>query len=348
MHHNHLKSFNNIRGETQKLAFLFVFFLATLPLSFAYAQLGPGAESVSVELSSNFPKPGESITVNLLSYSGDLDRAKIFYSINGRTVSSGAGIKKFTFRMGALGTATTLGVVVEFQPAGRFEKTITFNPADVDILWQAADSYTPPFYRGKALPPRLSRIRVVAVPEMKTISGGRVKSDALVYQWKLDDKPQLEKSGLARNFMDFTLDYVSNDKTIFVNASSVNEAGLAAVNTAYFLTEEPEIIFYENRPTEGIVYENALGNTFPLKNEEVTLAAEPYFFSAVQKYKRYLSFVWSVGGNEVAGSVSDPSELTLKSPKDSSGESEISIQVKNDRKFLQQGRAGLTVSFGKQ
>ena len=105
-------------------------------------------------------------------------------------------------------------------------------------------------------------------------------------------------------------------KQFFVNASSVNEAGLAAVNTAYFLTEEPEIIFYENRPTEGISYENALGNTFLLKNEEVTLAAEPYFFSAVQNTKdtcrlsgRSEEMKWPEASPTQANSRSNPQKI---------------------------------------
>lgn len=311
------------------------------------AQLGPGTDAVLVELSSNFPKPGEQISVKLTSYSADLDRAKIFYSVNGKVISSGAGLKNFSFRMGALGVPITLGVVVDSPAIGRFEKNITINPADVDILWQATDSYTPPFYKGKALPARMSKIRAVAIPDMKTPSGARVKGDTVVYLWKLDNKPQLEKSGLAKNFIDFGLDYVSEDKTISLNASSVNEAGLAAESKSFFEAVEPQIVFYEDRPIEGITYETALGGTLTLKNEEATLLAEPYFFSATQKIKRYLSFVWVVGENIANGTASDPSELTLKSPKGVSGESPITIYVKNDKKLLQQGSAGLTVLFGK-
>ena len=36
------------------------------------------------------------------------------------------------------------------------------------LLWQANDSYVPPFYKGKALPGADTKIKIVAMPEIRS------------------------------------------------------------------------------------------------------------------------------------------------------------------------------------
>ncbi|MFA5841614.1 MAG: hypothetical protein WC835_01460 [Candidatus Paceibacterota bacterium] len=304
---------------------------------------GIGTDPVLVEMEPEFPKPEETVSIKLTSYSTDLDRAKIVWTLNGKTVKSGVGGKTFSFGMGPAGKSVTFGVTVDSQDIGIFEKKVTLNPAQVDILWQAIDSYTPPFYRGKALPAKMSKIRVLAMPDMKTKSGGAVKSTDLIYKWTLGDAPMLDSSGYAKNFADFSLDFVSSDASVKVNASSIKEAGLVAENIAYFTTVDPKIIFYENKPLKGISYENAAGNSFDLKNNEVSIVAEPYYFTS-QNGRSSLSYNWLING--IPTQPVNQRSLVLRIGDQKSGSSEISLGVKQVSRFLQAANKTFTINFG--
>lgn len=340
-----MKYFENMKHSPLVFIILTVAFIfcVFIPISKLSAQ-GIGADSVLVEITPEFPKPGETVSVKLTSYSGDLDRAKIVWSLNGKAVKSGTGVKTFSFNMGPAGTPVTFGVIVEASGIGLFEKNITLNPAQVDILWQAMDSYTPPFYRGKALPARMSKIRVVAMPDMRTKLGGAVKPADLIYKWTLDDNPMLNSSGYAKNFADFSFDFVSEDATVKVNSASTKEAGLVAENTSYLSTINPKIIFYENKPLKGIDYENAIGDSFNLKNDEVSVTAEPYYFTS-QNGRTYLSYDWLLNG--VPTQSTDQKSLVLRLGDQKSGSSEISLGIRQAYRFLQRADKTFTINFGR-
>lgn len=325
------------------LALVFLF-CAFLPITKLSAQ-GIGTDQVLVEIDPEFPKPGETVSVKLTSYSGDLDRARIVWSLNGKAAKSGTGVKTFSFNMGPAGKSVTFGVTVEAPGIGLFEKNVTLNPAQVDILWQAVNSYTPPFYRGKALPARMSKIRVVAMPDMKTKLGSNVKPAEMVYKWTLDDIPMLDSSGYAKNFADFSFDFVSSDATVKVNASSVKESGLIAENTVYLPTTAPKIIFYENKPLKGVDYENAIGDSFTLKNAEVNIVAEPYYFTSRDGLTD-LSYNWLLNGAPTESA--DQKSLVLRVGDQKTGSSEISLGIKQAYRFLQMANKTFTMNFGQR
>jgi hypothetical protein len=302
-----------------------------------------GTDAVLVEIDPQFPGPRETVSVKLTSYSGNLDRAEVTWTLNGKTVKSGTGGKTFSFKTGAAGEPVTFGVTVESTGIGLFEKTVTINPAQVDILWQTIDSYTPPFYRGKSLPSRMSKIRVVAMPEMKTKLGGTVKPADIIYRWARDGNPMLNSSGYAKNFADFAFDFVSSDATVKVSASATKEPGLAAENTAYLLTVNPKMVFYENKPLKGIDYENALGGSLELKNQEVEIVAEPYYFTSPDGLSS-LSYNWLMNGAPVQ--TANPKTLVLRVGDQDSGSSRVSLDLRHALRFLQRAGGTLDVKFG--
>ncbi len=342
------------KKSTAKISPLFLFLIllveafffppvgANLALSQEIGEIGTA--SVLIEIEPSFPKSNENVLVRLTSYSGDLDRARISWSLDGKLMKDDTGGKEFTFKTGAVGKPTVVKVTVDGPGIGRFEKNITLSPAEVDILWQTTDSYSPPFYRGKPLPVRMSSIRAVAMPSMKTKSGLPIKSGELVYKWERDDIPILENSGYAKNSADFNLGYISEDATIKVSASSVKESGLVAENTVYLQAVSPEIIFYENKPLGGIIYENALKDLFPLRREEVEIVAEPYYFTSAGGLSS-LSYNWVLNGAHVESSGGN--SIVLRVGDQGSGLSEVSLNIKHPSRFLQMARKELGIQFGR-
>ena len=108
-------------------------------------------------------------------------------------------------------------------------------------------------------------------------------------------------------------------------------------------TQNPEIVFYERSPSEGIKYENALPSGFDLTQEEITVRAEPYFFSTEDLTRDGTSFKWSLNDEEVRSS-SHVNEITLRREQ-GAGIARIMLEARNTAKILQETTAHMLIRF---
>jgi hypothetical protein len=133
-----------------KIAILF--FGLLLPIvSFGQTFGSPSLSSeLGVEIIPTYPKPNQNVSINLTLYSGDLNSADITWYQNGKNVLSGKGEKRYSFKMGPAGTETEIEIRIKLMGGSSFTKTFTLGGADVDLVWEAS-TYTPPFYKGKAM-----------------------------------------------------------------------------------------------------------------------------------------------------------------------------------------------------
>ena len=118
----------------------------------------------SMTLYPEYPKPYTTVTVKYESYSFDMDRALITWSIGGKEVLSGIGELVLKVPLGGEGSITRVSVVVRPNEGGTVRDQILITPAFVSLIWEASDTYVPPLYKGKALPSEGGLVRVVALP----------------------------------------------------------------------------------------------------------------------------------------------------------------------------------------
>jgi hypothetical protein len=64
----------------------------------------------------------------------------------------------------------------------RVTKEVILAPQDAAILWEAVDSYAPPFYEGKKLPSPESIVRIASIPNFLGIKQSSSTKNA-VYVW---------------------------------------------------------------------------------------------------------------------------------------------------------------------
>ncbi|MFI5206255.1 MAG: hypothetical protein ACHQVK_04930, partial [Candidatus Paceibacterales bacterium] len=129
------------------LIFLVISMVFMLPL-----KLGAVAPTaISVDIAPLNPSPGEDTTITLGSYTNNLDNILISWFVNGKKVSSVIGEKAFSVKAPSATTTTTVKAVMAF-PDGAVEKNINIKSSVTILLYEAMDSYVPPFYRGKAMP----------------------------------------------------------------------------------------------------------------------------------------------------------------------------------------------------
>ncbi|MCR4334391.1 MAG: hypothetical protein NUV47_01505 [Patescibacteria group bacterium] len=204
----------------------------------------------------------------------------------------------------------------------------------VDLLWQT-NTYTPPFYKGKALYTTQSTVTVVAVPS--------IKSNNLIYTWKQDYKVLGSLSGLGKDSYTFKGTVLSKPTTIEVEVSTA-EDGLKATKDITLSARNPEPIIYEDDPLYGILYNKAITSPLALSKDEIVLLASPYFFSTDVTGKNNLEYEWSINNGNVADNTDR--SIILRHEGDTVGSSDISLVVNNTVDFFQKTRFNFKVNFG--
>ena len=322
------------------LLLLVVFF--TTP-SFLYGQAGFGELNGSISLSSDpkFPGAREVVNFEVTSFSFDLNRSRISWYINGVFSSRDVGKKTFSYTTGKLGSRSVIKAVVESPTRGVFEKTLTIIPANVDLLWEA-ETYTPPFYKGKGLPSSNNKISITAIPFLASRNGRILNPEDLIYTWKKNETTLLDQSGLGKRNIKIDGPLLFEEDIITVDVSSF-DGSINAHEIILIEPHKPQIVFYIKDPLLGTIYEKAVGENFLLTQDEFILRAEPYFFPKKSFNRKELEFVWSVNNQNTEPQKDN--ELTLRKKSDSAvGSSNIRLRIR-DLVNLQQAALGLLVNF---
>ena len=116
----------------------------------------------------------------------------------------------------------TIVAKIGLNAKSKTQVSMTIRPAEMALLWEATDSYVPPFYKGKALPTADTFIKVVAMPEIKT-ANGIVKHSNLVYSWEKDFTNVQSSSGYGKQSFVYKNDYLDNSNNVGVIASSTDQ-----------------------------------------------------------------------------------------------------------------------------
>ena len=314
-------------------------FLGTVTI--APGVFASSSESVSVNISPENPAPNENTTITLGSYADNLNSVQISWSINGKSLSSGIGKKTFSVSAPAAGSQTTVIASISF-PDGVIQKEIVISPTEMVLLWQATDSYVPPFYKGKAMPTPGSQIRVVAIPEIK--NGAKMEDPKnLVYAWKQDYNNSVDDSGYGKNSFTYTNDYLERSNNIAVTASTT-DAKYSSDASIDIGATNPKILFYKNDTNLGTIWEQTLEDGHQIQGDE-TIQAAPYFVSPKDIRIPFLTWDWSINDSLVNNLTSKKNLLPLKAQAGVSGTAKIKLEINNMEKIFVTASKEINVEF---
>ncbi|MBI3305900.1 hypothetical protein HYZ82_02050 [Candidatus Nomurabacteria bacterium] len=298
--------------------------------------------SILVDISPSNPEPYEETTIVLNSYTYNLDSVMISWSVGGKSSSSGIGKKSFSTAAPAAGGETDVVATIAL-PDGVVETRITLRPSATVLLWQANDSYVPPFYRGKALPSADSEIKVVAMPEIRTSrSGGLVDPKNMTYLWKKDYTNDTGSSGYGKNFFTFVSDYLENSNTVSVIASTLDQRskGEASINIR---ASQPKILFYKNDADLGTLWDRSLAD-HKINGREV-LEAAPYFISPKEPLHPSLLWRWFINDTLVNLTSFRKNLMPLEVEKGQHGTSRLRLEIENRDKIFQTTNREINIEF---
>jgi len=305
------------------------------------------SQSVEVKVTPEYPGPNEDVTIDIVSYQTDLQRAKITWESGGKVLSSGFGVVKQSIRTKNVGEKISLAITIRTYEGLYITKSVSVLPLDLEMQWEAS-TYTPPFYRGKALPSPRSEIKVVALPNFTDANKKRVSDKDLVYVWRAQNGTILNQ-GYGKNFA-YTLapDGVGFERPVDVEVSSLNNA-LRAKKRFFITSFSPMIQLYEDNPLLGIVYDQTLKQEVVLLNDEIAVRGEPFFFSRAQKDTGKLTYQWAQNGkrvgNETESGIIFRQEVDQESEADNS--SRIDLSIKNLENVFEGAARSFVVRFNK-
>ncbi len=294
---------------------------------------------LDVKIYPNNPGPNDTIRVTIESYLSDMDKAFIKWELNGSIAQKGTGKTSFSFQNGSSGTTTNLTVTILTNAGEEIIRSFSWTPVGVTIMWEA-DTYTPPFYRGKALLSPQAIVRVVAIPDN---TGGANALDAgnLVYAWEKDGSSITESSGYGRNSFSFVGPKPYDNSNVKVNVSSVDDTINSEVRV-YLPVSNPLILFYNKNPLLGVLYNRPLDDTLTTTDREFSISAEPYFFSNERSETPALKYSWSING---VPATNYGRNITLRNEMGLKGTSEISLVMRGLNKTFQKANQDLRVNF---
>ncbi len=305
---------------------LFIGFLA--PLSVFAA----GLDLINITTNPKTPGPNQDVTISMNSYAVDLNTATIIWFVNKSPSKQGIAEKTLTIHTGDLGTKTIVDITI-LGNTGKISKQIVIAPAEVDVLWEA-QTYTPPFYKGKALPSYKSLVRVTAIPRFNALT-----SDPTQYYYKWTyNKIQGAGEALGKNSIVIPMGFPDSKIPVAVTVTlpGTDWSGYKLTNIP---GHEAKLVLYEQAPLLGVQFDHALttnqtpkrglGNTF-------NVHAVPYYFSTDNVQNGELIYTWTVNRSNVVTGL-DPLNITLTKQSKAEESFAISLRAQNPKHILQEG-----------
>jgi len=278
---------------------LFLAFVVT-PF-FAFAQSSPTTSDdatnqvfqFEIQTSPQKPGPSEMVQATVTSSTDDLSVADITWTLNDKVMQVGVGKTTFSFQNGDAGQTTRLNVSILTDAGESANKDLSFMSLGAILLWEA-DTHTPPFYKGKAMMTPKSKVRITAIPSVSNTPDAII-TGSLMYTWEHDGAPALENSGYGQNSFSFVSPQPGINTLAKVAITSLDGEINESMGINLFLGE-PMVLFYEDNPLFGILFNNAFGDETVFPGKELTLVAEPYFFPNANLLEPNLSYSWSLNG----------------------------------------------------
>lgn len=305
--------------------------------------LGSGnTGNILFETKPEVPGPNQLVSISIESYSTDLNKSEISWFINGKVEKEGVGQKNITIKTGGFGSVSDILVVVKNLNGEIFQHTLSVRPTSLDLIWEA-QSYTPPFYKGKALYTYQGTVKIVALPNIINELGSKISSKNLIYTWKVDGTRVEDVSGYGKNYIMFTGSVPLRTAKITVEAQSL-DGKYKAQGDLSITPQGAQVIFYEDNPLYGVLYEKALGGNLKLENQEVKIVGIPYFIGTKERNDRAINYEWHLNGRTVnSGSKSG---LSFKQQNREQGNARVELEVTNPEKVFQMASGNISLTFG--
>lgn len=321
--------------------------ILSLVVSFFWAGTAFAAlDLVNFSTTPKNPTAGDTVLLRVESFAVNLNTATLLWSVDGELVKEGVAVKDISVTAPEFGKKLIVDVIILAADGRKIDKQYVLAPSEVDVLWEA-QTYTPPFYKGKALPTFKSLVRVTAIPRFGGLTSNPKE---YYYQWTYNRNLNVGEA-LGKNSVVIPMGYADSAVPVTVNVS-MPETDWKGVKSISVEGSMPKIVLYENDPLLGIKFNRPMNSTPGSKGGNSRITGEtqyatyavPYFFSTDDLLNNKLIFRWEVNRKYTSPGLS-PRYLTLLKPETGNADYNLSLRVQNPNRILQDARANAEVSF---
>lgn len=271
------------------------------------------------------PVRGEQVDIRLLSRTLNLRGVTIRWLVNGQQVESGVGVTSISLTPEATRQFEISAIIGSENDDLEFSKT--FTPSEIDMIWEALDSYTPPLFEGKALFSGDGTVRVTANPFIYRPDGTQYSPSNLVYDWEYNGLVYGDRSGFGRS--SFEINAGSGRSQVTVEISS-RSGQILAKESITFYAQQSNLAIYQFLPLQGVLFNSAVSNEFIMESPEVNFVAYPLYVDISSVNDRNVTYNWRINNLPADG---DGNQITFVNANDTEGRADISLEVSTEPRF---------------
>gem|GEM_PF-3489276 len=296
-------------------------------------------DSTQLRSQPKVPKAFDRVTFTVENYSTKLEEDRIIWSVDGEVVQDQIGGDSIVVNMGKVGETKDVRVTIDSRSLGRrWSRDLSLTPGDVAVLWEA-NTYIPPFYKGKPLPSYKSTIKLVPFPTI-SVRGRTLSPDNLLYKWSRNYRNIKEISGYGKRFSVLQTGGGAQQERLQLTVSDP-ESGATTERAVTITIAEPKVLLYGGSPLQGVRYERVLGSELLVGELETTVRAEPFFFSNEELENGSSPVQFTQNGR---GIPSLYRTVVLQRPSQG-GTSRIEASIENPLRVLQVARKGISIKY---
>lgn len=254
--------------------------------TFTFAQTGL---TFRLETNPEFPQPNTSVTISIKTNSFDPRTTGTTWFVDGVRVANGTGITQIPVEMGSVGTTRSIRAQITLSNGEIIEQSINIQPASITLIWEAVDSFVPPFYPGKRLMAAEGTVRIVAIPDSNTYSRG------MVYTWKRNGVLMPNLSGFGKNSAVMKNNFFDQQLHVSVIAASP-DGSFRSEGSISIPRTTPYLLLRTISNTGVIRYEN-LSGVVHADGSAADIELFPMHMSS-RDGSRFLSTDWTINGTE--------------------------------------------------
>ncbi len=316
--------------------FVFSFFSLNTKDTFSYSEHGS-----NLKVSPEYPLPGAEVSASFSAPGLDMSTALITWRLNGSIIQQAYGKKNVKFKVGKIGEIYKISVFARDAKGKTASKSKILQIADVSIVWEG-NTYTPPFYRGRALQSQGASVTVVAVPSVTKSNGVLYDKKDLFYEWMLNNSTIPSVVGKGVYFANFTNPKPFESFKIVLKIKD-SQGKTRTVRKLIIPTTQPKIMLYEDDPYAGIRYDKSIGDKYDIRSKEVALVAEPFYMSTENRFDKKLDYVWTISNQEY----NNKGTIILGS-NGGFGSTNLNLTIQNNTSWLQNARKSVKINFGQE
>lgn len=306
------------------------------------AQLSISASTgMSLNVTPEYPGPEENVEIIAESYTFSINSSEITWSINGKVVQKGIGIKSIKTQAPKSGESKDINVTAITSTGQKFYQATKIKPVSIDMIIES-DGYVPPLFNGRISPSYQNTIKITAIPHLTDANGREYDPKTLLYQWKKDSGVVLQnESGYGKQSIFVAGSLIPRPSSYTVEV--YNKDGTAKGRGIVSVIPQPtDLVFYKNDQLYGTLFNIAEENIIRIGSQrELGILAVPFGFNIDNSN---LEFTWMINGYK-KDSLSNSRSVILRSPDSGSGTSYVDLQIQNREMILQSAKKGFSAIF---